>query len=364
MTSVRRSRSVQWRNRLIGAVAAGAVFIPLLAACGSDSDDSQTNDARKATETAAASEPNSDSESGAFPVTVSGAYGDITIESQPKRVVALSPTDADILLSLGVTPVAIPTSVQTNATTNNTGLFPWAEGKYPAGTPQLNLSTADASTLESILALEPDLMVGTAFYGLVDQTYTALKDIAPIVAYSTAANGDSWQDSTRKVAKAVGLEAKGEEVIASAEAIVPEAAAANPALKGKTFNVLITPSAASVYILCSADDNLGRVMKELGMVLSDYAQSVPCDGGRTEVSYESLPSLDADVLIVFPDTAEQMSALTDQQLWNNLPAVKRGAVVEIPKTESVPAALAFPSATSLEWAVDQMVPQIAEAAAK
>lgn len=360
MTSERRSNNRQWRGRVIGAIAAGTVLFPLLAACGSDSDASQTNDARNATETAAASE----STSGGFPVTLTGAFGDVTIESKPERVLALSPTDADIVLSLGVTPIAIPSSAQTDATTNNSGLFPWAEGKYPAGTPKLDLSTAQSSTLEAILALEPDVMVGTAFYGLVDQTNAALKDVAPVVSYTTAPNGDSWQDSTRKVAKALGLESKGEEVIASAESTLTDAAAANPQLKGETFNVLISPSASEVYILCSADDNLGRVMKEFGMVLSEYAQSVPCTNGRTKVSYENLDKLDADVLIAFPDTAEQMSYLTDQQLWNNLSAVKRGAVVEIPKTESVPAALAFPSATSLEWAVGQMTPLLVEAGAK
>lgn len=359
MASERRFENTQWRNRLIGVVAAGTVLLPLLAACGSDSDGNQTNDARKATETAAASE----SASG-FPVTVSGAFGDVTIESKPERVLALSPTDADIVLSLGVTPIAIPSSVQTDSTTNGTGLFPWAQDKYPAGTTKLDLSTAQSSTLEAILALEPDVMVGTAFYGLVEQTNAALVDVAPIVSYTTQANGDSWQDSTRKVAKALGLEAKGEEVIASADSTLTDAAAANPQLKGKTFNVLITPSASEVYVLCSADDNLGRVMKEFGMVLPDYAQGLPCTNGRAKVSYENLSQLDADVLIAFPDTADQMKMLSDQQLWKNLPAVKRGAVVTIPKTDSVPAALAFPSANSLGWAVDQMTPKIVEAAAK
>lgn len=354
MSSERRSTKKQWRTRSLALAAAGAVLIPLLAACGSsDSDDPQPQAAASA-----------DQSSGTFPVTVDGAYGEVTIESKPQRVVALSPTDADILIALGITPVAIPTSVQTNATTNNTGLFPWAEGKYPEGTPKLDLSSANASTLEGILALKPDLMVATGLNGLIEQTNAALSDVAPVVAYDTQANGDSWQTSTRKIAKAVGEEAKGEEIIAKAESTVTEAAAQNPGLKGKTFNVLITPSASDVYVLCGTDDNLGRVFQELGMQLSEYARSMPCNGGRTQVSNENLGSLDADVLVAFPDTEAQMKTLADQQLWKSLPAVERGAVVSIPKTDSVPFALAFPSPTSLEWAVDQMTPQLAEAAAK
>lgn len=354
MASERRSTKKQWRTRVLAIAAASAVMIPLLAACGSsDSDDPQPPSSGSATES-----------SGAFPVTVGGAFGDVTIESKPQRVVALSPTDADILIALGITPVAIPTSAQTNATTDNTGLFPWAEGKYPEGTPKLDLSTANASTLEGILALKPDLMVGTGLNGLVDQTNEALSDVAPVVAFDTQANGDSWQTSTRKIAKAVGEEAKGEEIIAKAESAVTEAAAKNPGLKGKTFNVLITPSASDVYVLCGTDDNLGRVFQELGMQLTEYARSLPCNGGRTQVSNENIGSLNADVVVAFPDTDDQMKTLTDQQLWKSLPAVERGAFVSIPKTDSVPAALAFPSPTSLEWAVGQMTPQLAQAAAK
>ena len=43
--------------------------------------------------------------SGAFPVTVSTAFGDVTVEEEPTRVVALGWSDAETALALGVQPV-------------------------------------------------------------------------------------------------------------------------------------------------------------------------------------------------------------------------------------------------------------------
>lgn len=77
-----------------------------------------------------------------------------------------------------------------------------------------------------------------------------------------------------------------------------------------------------------------------------------------------MSDLDADVLWAIPDTADQMPELTKRKLWTSLPAVQRGAVVVVPKTEGVPFALAFPSPLSLVWAADRLAPKMSEAAAK
>lgn len=109
---------------------------------------------------------------------------------------------------------------------------------------------------------------------------------------------------------------------------------------------------------------MGRVMADFGLKLSDYAQSVECDGGKAAISWENVPQLDADLLWVIPDNPEQLGVLTDNPLWNALPAVQRGAYFVVPKTEGVPFAIAFPSPLSLSWAVDQLAPQVAEASAQ
>ncbi|WP_148302133.1 hypothetical protein [Tomitella biformata] len=49
---------------------------------------------------------------------------------------------------------------------------------------------------------------------------------------------------------------------------------------------------------------------------------------EAELSWGSVPELDADVLWAIPDTADQMSEFTGNGLWNGLAAVQRGSRAE------------------------------------
>ncbi len=328
------------RFRSVGAAAALAAVLVLPVACSSDSGDSA--DAA---------------------VTVSGAFGEATIEGTPQRIVALSTTDADFVFAAGAKPIAVPILEQSNAATGGTGIYPWQKSLYPADTPKVDAPATDIS-VEAVAALDPDLIVATGFWGLDEKVYGALSDIAPVVHFDTEANADAWQDNVRKVGKAVGGTEKAEESITAAEASMTSVREANPKLAGKKYNAIISPSEDGLYFLCSEEDNMSRAMKGLGLELSDYAKTVECDGGKGEVSWENLPKLDADLLWVIPDTADQMSVLDAQPLWPQLPAVKRGAFTVVPKSEGVPFALGFPSPQSLEWGVGQVAPKFSEAVSK
>ncbi|MQA01035.1 MAG: hypothetical protein GEU80_17255 [Dehalococcoidia bacterium] len=79
------------RREFVRLVGGGVLAAAFLAACGDDDD-----------------EPGSASTgSGTFPRTVEHALGPTRIEAEPGRVVALIDRDADTMLALGVTPVAI-----------------------------------------------------------------------------------------------------------------------------------------------------------------------------------------------------------------------------------------------------------------
>ncbi|OZG25748.1 ABC transporter substrate-binding protein [Williamsia sp. 1138] len=323
------------------AVLATALLLPV--ACSSDDGESSSG--------------------GDAAITVTGAFGDAVVEQTPERVVALSTTDADFLLSVDVTPVAIPKATATDPTTGGTGIYPWEEGRYPADTPTLATPTKDIS-LESVAALDPDLIVATGFYGLDQQTYDSLSSIAPVVHFDSKPNADAWQDSVRKVGQVLDRTDEAETSIKTADGVIASARTDNPALAGKSYNAIISPSAEGMFVLCSQDDNMARVMKDLGLELSAYAQTVDCDNGKGKVAWENVSALEADLLWVVPDNAEQVQVLDSQALWNQLPAVERGAVATVPKTDGVPFALAFPSPISLEWGVGQLVPQLAAAAGK
>lgn len=319
--------------------AAIAVALPVIAGCGTPAPDASGGEVR-----------------------ISNAFGTATVRSAPQRVVALSTTDADLLFAVGVTPLAVPVMPQVESATGGTGVYPWQRDHYPAGTPTLS-APADAPDLEAVAALRPDLIVATTYWGLDEKSYAALSRIAPVVAFDKGTNADSWQSSVRKVGTAVGRPDRAAQSISDAEAALQAQADAHSILRGKRYSAVISPGQSGVFTLCSAQDNLARALSALGLILAEHPQSLPCDGGKTKVPWEQVSRLDADLLWVIPDDAAQVGVLDAQPIWRQTPAVQRGAIAVVPKTDGVPFALGFPSPLSLQWGVGQIAPKLAAAAA-
>ncbi|MGW4478374.1 ABC transporter substrate-binding protein [Rhodococcus triatomae] len=346
--------NARWTRRLGAAVAATTVLLGV-AACGSDSDSTDT-----------ASGTSAVTDAGQFPVTVSGKFGDSTIEAAPTRAVPLSPQDADILLSLGVTPVAFPVDAQNRAATGGTGIWPWQrEALGGTGAVEtLDMDTGADSIAEKIAVLEPDVIVSTGFWGLDQSTFDQLDSQIPVVHFDTKANGEPWQDSTRKVATALGIPEKAETVIAEAEQRLQDAKAANPTVAGKTYNAIIGDTGGQLSVLASDERGIGQFLTSLGLVLSPYATSLPVDAdGRGILSYENISEMNADVEFVVSPTGD-LGYLTKFDAWNVLPAVQKGAVVSLARNTGLPNAIGFPSAISLGWATDQVMPLITDAVSK
>lgn len=327
-------------SRSVRRVAAIAVVVTLPVACSSGSDETETGTSSSGWET----------------VTITGAFGDAVIEEQPERVLALSETDADILASIGVTTIAYP-----DPGLDEPAAYPWEEGYFPSDIEPVFVTDAnDEVNFEAIAALDPDLLVATTFYGLDDNVYDKLSAIAPVVHYTAEANSDSWQDSTRRIGEAVGRSAEADEAIADTEGAVAEIAAQYPQLAGKTFNAVVTPGAEGLWVLCSEDDNMARVLISLGMELGEYAQSVDCNWGKGQVGWEEVSNLDADMLWVVPATSDT-SVFDSNPVWTSLPVVQRDAIVVTPSDDGTPRAAAFPSPISLKWVIEQYGPQFAAA---
>ncbi|MFF0817412.1 ABC transporter substrate-binding protein [Rhodococcus sp. NPDC003318] len=343
--------NTRWTRRIGAALAAATVMLGV-AACGSDSGSTDTTSSATA-------------DAGQFPVTVSGKFGDATIEAAPTRAVPLSPQDADILLSLGVTPVAIPVDAQNRAATGGTGIWPWQHEAFGGATPEtLDLDTGADSIAEKLAVLQPDIIVSTGFWGLDQGTYEQLSKQFPVVHFDTQANGEPWQDSTRKVAAALGIPEKADEVIAEAQTRLEDAKAANPTIAGKTYNAVIGDTGGQLSVLASDERGIGQFLTSLGLVLSPYATTLPVDAdGRGVLSYENIGEMNADVEFVVSPTGD-LSYLTKFPTWNALPAVQNGAVVSLARNTGLPNAIGFPSALSLGWATDQVMPLISDAVAK
>lgn len=323
--------------RSLAAVVVATVMAAVMAACGSGGP--------------SAGQAGPDGE---FHAQVTGKFGTTTIDRRPVRVVAMSWTDADFVLALGVTPVGIGKASDTPA-----GLQPWTEAALGTARPPL-FNVLGSDPIEEVAKLAPDVIIATKDYNLT-RSYAQLSQIAPLVTYVSAVNSDTWQQDLTNVATALGRTAEGTKLTADTQAKIDQQRAARPELAGKTFSYVISPTSAGAFTVNSTDDVSAKLLAALGMRLSPSVLGLPTGGlpGRAQISPENLSVLDAD-LVLATGSPEVLADLAKNPVFANLSSVRRGGYVPLGYTASV--ALAFPSTLSISWALDEVLPKLSAAA--
>lgn len=297
-----------------------------------------------------------DQSSGSFHATVTGKFGTTTLTAKPVRVVAMSWTDADFALALGIQPVGI---ARTSTATG--GVQPWTKAALGNSSPTL-FDTTDGDPIEQIAALRPDVILATKDYNL-QHSYADLSKLAPVVTYVTGPNNDSWQQDFANVATALGDTAKAKTVTADTETAIAKQKTDHPELAGKTFSYIVAPSASGAYTVNSTSDVSAQLLAALGMRLLPADLTLPSSStpGRAQISLENLGELNADVVLAASDSAG-LAALAANPVFAKMPAVQRGSYVPLDYTTAT--AIAFPSPLSLDWALTQVVPKLSAAAQK
>ncbi|ODU05173.1 MAG: hypothetical protein ABS81_08365 [Pseudonocardia sp. SCN 72-86] len=295
-----------------------------------------------------------DASAGAFPVTVTGKLGSATIQAKPTRVVALSWTDGDVALGMGVVPVgmgAVPTS--------ESGFDPWTEQVLGSSQRPALLDMSKDTPLEAIAALRPDVILATKFYGL-DDSYAELSKIAPVVGYVNGPNADTWQDTTTMIGKGLGVPDAAAKSVTDTEAAIRQAAAANPGFAGRTFSLLVTPRQDGVYTVNSTDDVSSALLSQLGLRLSPTVTGLPSSEipGRSNISYEQIGLVSADVVFA-TGSPGSLKILDTTPGFTMLPVVAAGGYV--PLEPALAQSIAFPSPISIRWSMENLPPKIAAA---
>jgi iron complex transport system substrate-binding protein len=345
MLQSRRSSSFR-RRALVAAGAAAALF---LAACGGgSSDDSSSPEVKQ------------DGKTEAFPVTVAGKAGSVTIESEPQRVVALDFTSADALIALGIKPMAmaelsyIPGGVQE-----------WTKKALGDHKPEL-FNADEGFPFETLAKLNPDVIVGTNSWPLIEESWDKLNAIAPVVGHVEAPGVDTWQVGVTQIGKAFGRAEQAAKLISDVEAKVAGVRTAHPEFAGKTVSFFNYVAGDGLWVISSNDDFSMKFMRELGFAgVTDTVAAMSKTEGfeqRANLSPEQYDKLEADMILGTSSGARaDLDALTKHPLFSKVPAVARGSYLAFdigPATS-----MAFPSALSLPYAVDTLVPQVVQAIA-
>jgi ABC-type Fe3+-hydroxamate transport system substrate-binding protein len=286
------------RRRSTAAASLPAVLLTLLlvlTACGSDSSDSG----------ATASE---NSDTGAFPVTVTGADGELTLEEQPETIVSMSATATEMLFAIGA-----GDQVEAVDDTSN----------YPEEAPTTELS-AFTPNAEAIAEYAPDLVVlSDDLNGIVD----ALDALSvPTLLLPAADTVDDTYEQLETLGDATGHAEEADEVVADVQDRIAAAVESVPAgTEGTRVYHELDPS----FYSAASSTFIGSIYSMFG--LENIADGAPdAAGGYPQLSAEYIVGQAPD-LIVLADTAcceQSAETVAQRPAFDTVPAVQEGRILE------------------------------------
>jgi iron complex transport system substrate-binding protein len=254
--------------------------------------------------------------------TITDARGEqVVVPATPQRVVALTEHDLDSALALGITPVGA---------VNGRGQpgLPAYLGERISGIESVG-SLAEPS-LETIIGLNPDLILAGNLIPQIEALLPELTQIAPVV--KTYSVGEDWKTAFVGTADALNRVAEAEAFLANYEARVSAIRAMLPADRAVEASVVrwmpegpvvMMPSIFSSLVL--ADIGLTRPAAQAALAGSHGAHSDP-------VSMEQLELIDGDWIFIGALNAEgsvALEAARTNPLFQQLDAVQAGHVAVV-----------------------------------
>lgn len=253
-----------------------------------------------------------------LPVATSTSITDVrgrtvAVDAPPERVVCLVSLCEDVLLELGMQPVA---------RTGQLLEHPAFLGAAASEIPRIPGGFGDPD-IEAIVALEPDLVIG--LLGVHDTLGAALASTAPLWLTDSA----SIEDSIRYLRDLGALTGRGEQAVTAERAFRAKlAAAAAAADRGTTALVLFGQDG-------SFEIGTGGYLGELLGTVYDFPwRQTGQFVGSSPYSVEEIAATGADVVFALDYNADSAapsyaSTLSQDPLWLQVAAVRDGAVHEV-----------------------------------
>jgi iron complex transport system substrate-binding protein len=242
---------------------------------------------------------------------VEHGQGQTCVPLNPKRVVVLG--ELDNVLALGVQPVG--------AATFDNGRFPVYLRERIEGVEAVG--TYSQPSLEKILLLKPDLILGTTW----DEAtlYEQLSQIAPTVFVRTHDNRD-WKAWLRKQAEALGNPKAAEQLISRYEQRVE----AFKQAMGDRLNL-------EVSVVNFWQDQVRIYMNQSfsGLILAEAGLARPPIQNQEKlwepVSLELIPKMEGDVIFLMLGDHNQskLKQFQEHPLWSRLKPVQEKKVYEV-----------------------------------
>lgn len=305
------------------------------------------------------SEGTSPGEAATFPVTIEHKFGQVTIPAEPLRVITLGFSEQDPVLALGVKPVAVREWFGDQPF----AVWPWAQDELGNAQPEvLNMPFGELD-YEKIASLRPDLIVAT-HSGITEEEYETLSRIAPTLAQSGDYPdfGMPWEEQLRSIAKALGREARAEQLIADMDAKIAQVREAHPEFEGATVAWASPAEGQGQYWAVGPTTPPMKFLASLGFRMPGELAEVVGDKDSAQISGEQFNLLDADVLIFQVGSEDIRQRIENDPLYQQLDVARRGGTIFfVGFDDTTYGALSFSTVLSLEFALENLVPRLADA---
>lgn len=259
--------------------------------------------------------PSSDMQPSVDCRTVEHAFGQVCVPTDSQKLISLGDMTLANALVLGVKPIGASLI---------DGQLPSYLADYVSQIELLGKS--EQPSLEKIVQLKPDLIIGIEPFG--ELILRQLADIAP-TALGHWHGFPAWREHFDFVANVLGQEDKATQVWESYAQKIGEI---QTALGKQLQNIEV-----SVVYVCCGRITIDAENSFAGSILSDIGIRRPeghaaVDRGIIPLSKEILPEMDADVLFVSVYDTDSAKVFADWQkhpLWNQLRAVQKGQIYAV-----------------------------------
>lgn len=281
-------------KRFIGLMLLLAMFTGIFAGCGKAAEGNATTDPSEAVSQATqtsdpqTSDPEETDETEAgWPRTIVDALGkQITLEKKPERIALLDFGYIEIVLTLGITPIA---STFAERSVNGFGTL-----KGYANAAQIEeLGENKAPNLEKLAELEPDLILYTAEARNLDmELYEAVSPIAPVVTFDIS----DWKEQLRAFAEVLGEEETADNYISDVEALITASKEKLAGAGDQTVAILFERSSdVGNFVVIASEENPVWYDKDSGLGLT-APDNYPVT--QETISLEGVAALNPDYIFL------------------------------------------------------------------
>jgi iron complex transport system substrate-binding protein len=262
-------------------------------------------------------------------VVVQHVGGETCVPLQPSRVVALDSISLEYLVALGMQPIGAVLSDQ------------YAKPIQQNLEGITDIGTAGEPSLERILTLQPDLIVGGDYYQTI---YTQSSQIAPTVLFGFEHSGQ-WKAAFMNLAKMLQKTAIAERVMEDYNARLNEfkQQMGNRLQQTDVSVIRIYPEQINLYL---KDSFCGTILQDAGLPRPE-AQNLSATeaeqrfGNPIQVSIgkETLDQADGDVMFVWTgentveanqQAQQKLEEFKADPLWRQLNVVQNNQIYQVP----------------------------------